>query len=129
MNKQTQLLLSSWKNYKTFAPLFSTRILDAALKNEKGRIYSGFHYAINIGYLLYPVFANYAHSLAAFHYSVPSGARPTFHGPWIRKRSPVELPTGARQAIGFLPISKRRSPTPSLYKPIPFLSVHQTTPI
>ena len=49
MNKQTQLLLNSWKNCKTVAPLFSTYILDAALKNEKGRIYSGFHYAINIG--------------------------------------------------------------------------------
>jgi hypothetical protein len=31
-----------------------------------------------------------------------------------------------RQAIGFLPISERRSPRSSLYKPFPFLSVHHS---
>ena len=120
MNKQTQLLLSSWKNYKTV----ESWTLRSKMRREEYIVVFTTQLILDNYCILYLL--NYAHSLAAFHYSVPYGARPTFHGQWIQKRSPVELPTGARQAVGFLPISKRRSPTPSLYKPFPFLSVHQS---
>jgi hypothetical protein len=46
--------------------------------------------------------------------------------PWNCPRAPAKQLASCRHAIGFLPIGKRRSPTPKLYKPFPFLPVHHS---